>query len=118
MRTGQPDQPIFATEPGYMCRLSQDGLVSGHRPSADVLFQSVAVSNCKDVVGVILTGMGKDGAQGLLKLRESGAFTIGQDERSCLVYGMPKAAMAIGAVCSEVALSRIVPEIIQHFRRK
>jgi chemotaxis response regulator CheB len=62
--------------------------------------------------------MGKDGAQGLLKLREAGAFTIGQDERSCLVYGMPKAAMAIGAVCSEVALSRIVPDMIGHFRKK
>ena len=110
---------LLARSPrGYMCRLSQDGLVSGHRPSADVLFQSVADSGCKDVVGVILTGMGKDGAQGLLKLRESGAYTIGQDERSCLVYGMPKAAMAIGAVCSEIALSRIVPEMIAHFRKK
>jgi two-component system chemotaxis response regulator CheB len=115
---GEAHLLLARTPRGYICRLGYDGLVSGHRPSADVLFQSVAVSGCKDVVGVILTGMGKDGAQGLLKLREAGAFTIGQDERSCLVYGMPKAAMAIGAVCSEVALSRIVPDMIGHFRKK
>jgi two-component system chemotaxis response regulator CheB len=109
---------LARSQRGYKCRLSHDGLVSGHRPSADMLFQSVAASGCKELVGVILTGMGKDGAQGLLALREAGALTLGQDERSCLVYGMPKAAMAIGAVCSEVPLSRIVPDLIRHFSRK
>jgi two-component system chemotaxis response regulator CheB len=115
---GEAHLLLTKTPRGYVCRLDYEGLVSGHRPSADVLFQSVVDSGCKEAVGVILTGMGKDGAQGLLKMREAGAFTIGQDERSCLVYGMPKAAMAIGAVCSEVGLSRIVPEILGYYRRK
>ncbi|MEW6020315.1 MAG: chemotaxis response regulator protein-glutamate methylesterase, partial [Pseudomonadota bacterium] len=79
------------------CRLRQDGPVSGHRPSVDVLFHSIARLN-RPSLGVILTGMGRDGAQGLLAMRQAGARTLGQDESSCVVYGMPRAAFEIGAV--------------------
>ena len=74
-----------------VCRLRQDGPVNGHRPSVDVLFDSVARLN-RPAVGVILTGMGRDGAQGLLAMRQAGARTLGQDEASSVVYGMPRAA--------------------------
>ena len=75
--------------------------VSGHRPSVDALFQSMSeVVRCK-MVGIILTGMGQDGAAGLLAMRRKGAYTIGQDQESCVVYGMPKVAYDIGAVCTQ-----------------
>ena len=72
--------------------------VSGHCPSVDVLFESVAKSVRTRGIGIILTGMGADGAKGLLELRRTGAHTIGQDEATCVVYGMPKAAFDMGAV--------------------
>jgi two-component system chemotaxis response regulator CheB len=81
--------------------------VNGHCPSVDVLFHSVAEHAGKNAIGVLLTGMGNDGANGLLALRKSGANTIGQDERSSVVYGMPKAAFAIGAVQEQVSLELI-----------
>jgi two-component system chemotaxis response regulator CheB len=93
------------------CRLRDDAPVSGHRPSVDVLFNSVARLG-RDCVGVILTGMGKDGAQGLLAMREAGARTLGQDEASCVVYGMPRAAHEIGAVERQLPLARIGPAIL------
>lgn len=85
--------------------------ISGHCPSVDVLFESVAKNAGKDSVGVILTGMGHDGANGLLMMREKGAKTIGQDESSSIVYGMPKVAYDIGAVETQAALNNI-PETI------
>ncbi len=85
--------------------------VNGHCPSVDVLFESVASVCGADAVGVILTGMGSDGARGLLSMRRRGARTIGQDEKSCVVYGMPKVAFDIGAVEKQVALSA-VPQAI------
>jgi two-component system chemotaxis response regulator CheB len=81
--------------------------VSGHCPSVDVLFDSVAAACGPDSVGVILTGMGSDGAKGLLAMRRKGARTIGQDEASCVVYGMPKVAHDIGAVEKQVPLENI-----------
>ena len=81
--------------------------VNGHCPSVDVLFESVAQEVGKDAIGVILTGMGRDGAKGLLAMRKSGANTICQDENSSVVYGMPKAAYNIGAVEKQVPLERI-----------
>ena len=72
--------------------------VNGHRPSVDVLFESVAKVAGKKAVGIILTGMGGDGAKGLKAMRDAGAKTIGQDESTCIVYGMPKVAYDIGAV--------------------
>lgn len=73
----------------------------------DVLFESVAKTAKKDAVGIILTGMGGDGAKGLLAMRNAGAHTIGQDESTCIVYGMPKVAYDIGAVQQQVKLSDI-----------
>ena len=82
----------------YMTELSQTPPVNRHRPSVDVLFNSAASVVGRYAVGVILTGMGKDGAQGLLKMRQAGARTFGQDEAGCVVYGMPREAARIGAV--------------------
>jgi two-component system, chemotaxis family, protein-glutamate methylesterase/glutaminase len=88
-------------------------LCSGHKPSVDVLFHSVAEACGSNAVGVILTGMGRDGAEGLMKMRQSGAATLGEDEASCVVYGMPKAARDLGAVEREVPLQRIAEEILR-----
>jgi two-component system chemotaxis response regulator CheB len=96
----------------YFCRLHDDVPVSGHRPSVDVLFASFAAHAGKNAVGVILTGMGSDGAAGLLKMRQAGARTLGQDESSCLVYGMPRAAKLVGAVEDEFPLAKIPQEIL------
>jgi two-component system chemotaxis response regulator CheB len=85
--------------------------VSGHCPSVDVLFDSVAKEVGRNAMGVILTGMGQDGAAGLLTMRSKGARTIGQDEKSCVVYGMPKAAYNIGAVEKQATLEAI-PSLI------
>lgn len=85
--------------------------VSGHCPSVDVLFSSVAKTAGKNAVGVILTGMGGDGAKGLLEMRNAGAQTIGQDEATCVVYGMPKVAYDIGAVQYQMAVTAIAGKV-------
>lgn len=85
--------------------------VNGHCPSVDVLFDSVARVAGRDAIGMILTGMGGDGARGLLAMRKSGAQTIGQDEASCVVYGMPKVAYDIGAVQYQLSLSNIAGKV-------
>jgi len=85
--------------------------VNGHCPSVDVLFKSVAKVAGKNAVGVILTGMGGDGAKGLLEMRNAGAQTIGQDEATCVVYGMPKVAFDIGAVQNRMALTAIAGKV-------
>lgn len=86
--------------------------VSGHCPSVDVLFSSVAETAGENAIGAILTGMGRDGADGLLKMRRAGAFTIGQDKESCVVYGMPMEAYNIGAVEVQAPLYNIADIII------
>jgi two-component system chemotaxis response regulator CheB len=96
---------------GLETRLREGDTVSGHRPSVDVLMNSVAAAAGRDCVGIILTGMGRDGAQGLLKMRQAGARTIGQDEHSSLIYGMPRVAFEVGAVQKQLPLSRIAREI-------
>jgi two-component system chemotaxis response regulator CheB len=93
-------------------RLRESDLVNGHRPSVDVLFNSVAATCGARSVGLILTGMGKDGAKGLLAMRETGARTFGQDEASCVVYGMPKVAFEIGAVERQAPLDKIASHIL------
>ncbi len=80
----------------YVTQLDQGELVNRHRPSVDVLFRSVAAAAGKNAVGVILTGMGKDGAAGMLEMKNAGAYNFAQDEASCVVFGMPREAIAIG----------------------
>lgn len=96
----------------YHVEVKDGPLVNRHRPSVDVLFKSAAHYAASNCIGVILTGMGDDGAQGLLKLREAGAHTIGQDEQSCVVYGMPRAAVEAGAVKEVLSLDRIAHAIL------
>jgi len=86
--------------------------VNRHRPSVDVMFRSVAQTAGRNAVGVILTGMGGDGAQGLLEMRQAGARTLAQDEASCIVFGMPKVAIDLGAVGKVVGLDLMAKEIL------
>ena len=95
----------------YVTALDQGPPVNRHRPSVDVLFESAAVNAGRNALGVILTGMGKDGAAGMLKMREAGAFNVAQDEASCVVYGMPREAVAVGAV-HEVAPLAQLPALV------
>jgi len=95
------------------CHLHAGDTVSGHRPSVDVLFASVADQAGAAGVGILLTGMGRDGATGLKAMRDAGAVTIGQDEASSTVYGMPKVAFEIGAVGRQMPLRRIGEEIVR-----
>lgn len=103
---------ISASTP-FRCRLKVAEPINGHRPSVDALFRSIAAAAGRHAVGVILTGMGRDGAEGLLAMRRAGAVTFGQDEASCVIYGMPKAAFEIGATQNQVPLSRIASEILR-----
>ncbi|MDL2235734.1 chemotaxis response regulator protein-glutamate methylesterase [Christensenellaceae bacterium OttesenSCG-928-L17] len=107
---------IVKAVPGYKIQLGSDEKVNGHCPSVDVLFDSVAEAAGKNAIGVILTGMGSDGANGLLKLRETGAYTIGQDQQSSVVYGMPMEAMRRGAVVRQASLEMIPNVLINQIR--
>lgn len=88
----------------YVVKLSDAEPVHRHRPAVDVMMESVALAGGKNVLGVLLTGMGKDGAKGMLDIRNQGGYTFAQDEASCVVYGMPKEAVAVGGVDQTVAL--------------
>jgi two-component system chemotaxis response regulator CheB len=96
----------------YVVDVTDGPLVSRHRPSVDVLFRSVAQSAGLNAVGVIMTGMGNDGAEGLLEMKQVGAYTLAQDEASCVVFGMPKEAIERGAVARVVNLSGIAAAIL------
>lgn len=110
---GGPAHLAISPEPPFKCQLLSGDPVNGHRPSVDVLFRSVANSAAKKTLGVILTGMGRDGAEGLLAMRRAGARTLGQDDASCLIYGMPKAAFELGGTEKQVPLNRIASEILR-----
>ncbi len=99
---------------GYYVKCSQGERVNGHCPSVDVLFDSVAEVVKEKAVGVILTGMGADGAKGILNMRKQGAYTIGQDEKTSIVYGMPMVAYNIGGVAKQLPLDKIPQEICNH----
>jgi len=101
----------------YLAELVDSEKVNGHRPSVDVLFESVAEAAGDKAVGIILTGMGADGARGLLSMRRKGARTIGQDEQSSVVYGMPKVAYEIGAVEKQAPLSEIPDLLLEALSR-
>jgi Chemotaxis response regulator containing a CheY-like receiver domain and a methylesterase domain len=102
---------------GYYVKCAAGEKVSGHCPSVDVLFRSVAKTAGKDAMGIILTGMGKDGAEGLLEMRKNGSFTVGQDKQSCVVYGMPMVAFDIGAVEKQAPCQSIAGIIIQKLNK-
>ncbi|MDE6182590.1 MAG: chemotaxis protein CheB, partial [Eubacteriales bacterium] len=91
----------------YSVSCSKEGKINGHEPSVDVLFETVAEYLTPNVIAVILTGMGSDGAKGILKIRQNGGYTIGQDKDSCVVYGMPKVAYEIGGISKQAPLSDI-----------
>jgi two-component system chemotaxis response regulator CheB len=97
---------------GYVAQLSDETAVSGHKPSIDVLFRSVAAEAGANARAAILTGMGRDGADGLLTLKRTGCFTVAQDEATCVVYGMPKAAVALGAADQTLPLERIADALL------
>jgi len=101
----------------YIIQLDNEPPVKGHRPSVDVLFHSAAKYAGKNAVGVILTGMGKDGALGLLEMRNMGAYNFAQDQDSCIVFGMPREAIAIGAAHEVAPLSNLAGLVLDHFKK-
>ena len=98
----------------YSVRINQDPPVNRHRPSVDVLFDSVAQYAGANTIGVILTGMGGDGAKGMLAMKQAGAYTIAQDEASCVVFGMPKEAIKLGGVDKVLPLSEVPDAIVAY----
>jgi two-component system chemotaxis response regulator CheB len=98
----------------YAVELSDGPLVSRHRPSVDVLFRSVAAAAGRNAVGAILTGMGDDGASGLMEMKQAGAVTLAQDEASCVVFGMPRAAIERGAADHVVGLEHMAARVLRH----
>lgn len=101
----------------FITELDSAAPVNRHRPSVDVLFESAASNAGHRCVGVLLTGMGKDGAKGLLSMREKGAHTIAQDEASCVVFGMPKAAIEMNAACDIIPLDKMAETIWQQMSK-
>lgn len=98
----------------YVTQLDQGAPVNRHRPSVDVLFRSAATHAGKNAVGVILTGMGKDGAQGMLEMRRAGAYNFAQDEATCVVFGMPREAIAVGATDEVAALGELPSRVLNY----
>lgn len=97
----------------YYVEIKDGPLVNRHRPSVDVLFRSTARYAGSNAIGVIMTGMGDDGAKGMMEMKEAGALTIAQDEKSCVVFGMPKEAIKLGAVDKILPLDQIAPFVIK-----
>jgi two-component system, chemotaxis family, protein-glutamate methylesterase/glutaminase len=100
----------------YQVGVMQGPPVNRHCPSVDVLFRSVAQTAGRNALGIIMTGMGDDGARGLKEMRDAGAITLGQDEKTCVVYGMPKEAMKMGSVAREIGLDAIPAAIVDFGR--
>lgn len=100
----------------YVAHVDQEAPVNRHRPSIDVLFDSAAKHAGKNAIGMILTGMGRDGAEGLLRMRQAGAYTFAQDEASCVVFGMPREAIAIGAASEVAPLQEMSQRVVAHLR--
>lgn len=100
----------------YVTKLSDAEPMHRHRPAVDAMMASVAAAGGKNVIGVLLTGMGKDGAQGMLDIRNAGGYTLAQDEHSCVVYGMPKEAVHLGAVDKTVELDKMGDAILEKLK--
>ena len=100
----------------YVTRLADTELVHRHKPAVDVMMESVAIAGGKNVLGILLTGMGKDGAKGMLDIRNHGGYTFAQDEQSCVVYGMPKEAVNIGGVDRTVELEKMGDAILEKLK--
>lgn len=111
---GDKQMRLASDAQGYFVKVEEGVKISGHCPSVDCLFESVANVAKNNAVGVILTGMGSDGAMNLLKMREAGAYTIGQDEATCVVYGMPMVAYNLGAVQDQLPLDAIPAAILRY----
>ncbi len=113
---GHSHMTVKKSGAGWVTELAQSEPVNRHRPAVDVLFNSVAREVGKNAIGVILTGMGKDGAQGMLTMRQAGAWNIGQDQDSCVVYGMPREAALVGAVDEVVSLNNVAARVLARLR--
>lgn len=113
---GDKHMQLKKSEKGYFLKVFQGEKVNGHCPSVDVLFQSIAENVGDKALGVILTGMGYDGAKGIALMKRKGAITIGQDEKSSVVYGMPKSAYEIGGITKQASLEMIGHHIIKNLR--
>ncbi|MBN2852576.1 MAG: chemotaxis response regulator protein-glutamate methylesterase [Clostridia bacterium] len=113
---GGVQMKVVKRQNNYYVKVFEGEKVSGHCPSVDVLFQSVAEAVRDKAVGVILTGMGTDGAKGLLEMKKNGAFTVGQDEASSIVYGMPKVAYNIGAVEVQCSLDDVAHTVFKYLK--
>ena len=100
-----------------MTELSQSAPVNHHRPSVEVLFRSAAQNAGRNATGVMLTGMGKDGAIGMLEMHQAGAYNLAQDEATCVVYGMPREAVAVGAVDEIVPIQDMAQRVLDRLRK-
>lgn len=98
----------------YRISINKESPVTGHRPSVNVMMKSVAESGHKNIIAVIMTGMGSDGSEGMLEIKKAGGRTIAQDESTCVVYGMPKSAVKIGAIDTIAPLNNITAEILKN----
>lgn len=114
---GDLQMKVVQSGTNYKVRCVPGEKVNGHRPSVDVLFHSMAETVKGSGIGIILTGMGQDGAHGLLAMRNAGAYTIGQDQESSVVYGMPKVAHDIGGVCAQASCSSIPNVLMSHLNK-
>ena len=113
---GALQMEVVSVPGGYSVKCYPGEKISGHRPSVDCLFNSIAQNVGIRKVGIIMTGMGRDGADGLLRMRQKGAYTIGQDKESCVVYGMPMVAYNIGAVCTQASLEHMPAILMKHLK--
>lgn len=118
LAAGDYHMTLKRDENGYFVRCVHGEKVNGHCPSVDVLFNSVAQAAGKKAVGVLLTGMGADGARGLTRMHATGCYTIGQDRDTCVVYGMPMEAYKMGGVSRQLPLDQIGDELIYYFKKK
>lgn len=114
---GDYQMRLIKDSKGYAVRCERGEKVSGHCPSVDVLFESVSKVAGKNAVGIILTGMGSDGAKGLLSMKNAGAYTIGQNKETCVVYGMPMVAYNMGAVMKQAAIQDIAPLLCSYINK-